>query len=53
MIPRTDEQKQERDESGNPVLLDVGVWLKSELKKWWSKDHEGEFLPSSISILHT
>ncbi|MFS8025482.1 putative 6-phosphofructokinase [Helianthus anomalus] len=42
MIPRTDEQKQERDESGNPVFLDVGVWLKSELKSWWSKDHEGE-----------
>ncbi|XP_076923474.1 ATP-dependent 6-phosphofructokinase 2-like [Bidens hawaiensis] len=42
IIPRTDEQKQERDESGNPVFLDVGVWLKSELKKWWSADHEGE-----------
>jgi len=42
MIPRTDAQKQERDESGNPVFLDVGVWLKSELKKWWSTDHEGE-----------
>ncbi|KAJ0808671.1 putative 6-phosphofructokinase [Helianthus annuus] len=42
MIPRTDEQKQKQDEYGNPVFLDVGVWLKSELKKWWSKDHEGE-----------
>ncbi|KAJ0533223.1 putative 6-phosphofructokinase [Helianthus annuus] len=42
MIPRTDEQKQKRDEYWNPVFLDVGVWLKSELKKWWSKDHEGE-----------
>ncbi|EXB64616.1 6-phosphofructokinase 2 [Morus notabilis] len=42
MIPRTDAQKEERDESGNLVLLDVGSWLKSELKKWWSRDHPGE-----------
>ncbi|GKE09600.1 ATP-dependent 6-phosphofructokinase 2 [Tanacetum coccineum] len=42
IIPRTDAQKQERDESGNPVFLDVGVWLKSELKSWWDRDHKGE-----------
>ncbi|KAJ9562928.1 hypothetical protein OSB04_008088 [Centaurea solstitialis] len=42
MIPRTDAQKQEVDESGNPVFLDVGVWLKSELKRWWERDHKGE-----------
>ncbi|XP_072981178.1 ATP-dependent 6-phosphofructokinase 2 [Typha angustifolia] len=42
MIPRTEAQKQERDESGNPVFLDVGAWLKSELKKWWERDHAGE-----------
>nr|GEW48662.1 ATP-dependent 6-phosphofructokinase 2 [Tanacetum cinerariifolium] len=40
IIPRTDAQKQERDESGNPVFLDVGVWLKSELKSWWDRDHK-------------
>lgn len=42
IIPRTESQKEERDESGNPVFLDVGVWLKSELKKWWDRDHPGE-----------
>ncbi|GFS45665.1 phosphofructokinase 2 [Actinidia rufa] len=42
MIPRSDAQKEERDESGNPVFLDVGGWLKSELKKWWSRDHPGD-----------
>ncbi|KAK1424119.1 hypothetical protein QVD17_19434 [Tagetes erecta] len=42
MIPRTDAEKQDVDESGNPVFLDVGVWLKSELKKWWAKDHKDE-----------
>ncbi|PWA60851.1 Phosphofructokinase [Artemisia annua] len=42
IIPRTDAQKQERDESGNPVFLDVGVLLKSELKSWWDRDHKGE-----------
>ncbi|XP_020272074.1 ATP-dependent 6-phosphofructokinase 2-like [Asparagus officinalis] len=26
MIPRTESQKEERDESGNPVFLDVGPW---------------------------
>ncbi|XP_057725362.1 ATP-dependent 6-phosphofructokinase 2 [Arachis stenosperma] len=42
IIPRTDSQKQEKDESGNPVFLDVGVWLKSELNKWWAREHPGE-----------
>ncbi|PSS04647.1 ATP-dependent 6-phosphofructokinase [Actinidia chinensis var. chinensis] len=42
MIPRCDAQKEQRDESGNPVFLDVGGWLKSELKKWWSRDHPGD-----------
>lgn len=42
IIPRTDAQKEERDESGNPVFLDVGVWLKSALKKWWDRDHPDE-----------
>ncbi|GAB2298997.1 phosphofructokinase beta-subunit [Dionaea muscipula] len=41
LIPRTEEQQQ-RDESGNPVLLDVGSWLKSELNKWWKRDHPNE-----------
>ncbi|XXG47041.1 hypothetical protein AAC387_Pa02g1750 [Persea americana] len=35
LIPRSNSQKEEKDESGNPVFLDVGVWLKSELKHWW------------------
>ncbi|KAL2495519.1 ATP-dependent 6-phosphofructokinase 2 [Forsythia ovata] len=39
IIPRTESQVQEKDESGNPVFLDVGSWLKSELKKWWDRDH--------------
>ncbi|ERN19125.1 hypothetical protein AMTRI_Chr10g7890 [Amborella trichopoda] len=43
LIPRTEEQKEERDESGNPVFLDVGNWLKSELKSWWARDHKGLF----------
>ncbi|KAK4838431.1 hypothetical protein QYF36_013660 [Acer negundo] len=42
MIPRTDAQKEEKDESGNPVFLDVGSWLKTELKKWWDRDHPNE-----------
>ncbi|XP_010530089.1 PREDICTED: ATP-dependent 6-phosphofructokinase 2 [Tarenaya hassleriana] len=42
MIPRSETQKQERDESGNMVFLDVGIWLKSELKEWWAKAHPGE-----------
>ncbi|KAF8391710.1 hypothetical protein HHK36_024019 [Tetracentron sinense] len=42
MIPRSAAQKEERDESGNPVFLDVGGWLKSELNHWWARDHAGE-----------
>ncbi|OIT37439.1 PREDICTED: ATP-dependent 6-phosphofructokinase 2 [Nicotiana attenuata] len=42
MIPRTESQKTEKDESGNPVFLDVGGWLKSELKNWWNRDHPNE-----------
>lgn len=42
LIPRTESQKAEEDESGNPVFLDVGPWLKSELNKWWKRDHPGE-----------
>ncbi|XP_061354851.1 ATP-dependent 6-phosphofructokinase 2 [Gastrolobium bilobum] len=42
LIPRSDSQKEDRDESGNPVFLDVGVWLKSELKRWWARDHPDE-----------
>lgn len=42
IIPRSDAQKQDKDESGNPVFLDVGVWLNSELKRWWERDHKGE-----------
>ncbi|KGN49017.1 ATP-dependent 6-phosphofructokinase 2 [Cucumis sativus] len=42
MIPRTEAQKEERDESGNPVFLDVGGWLKTELKNWWATTHPGE-----------
>ncbi|KAM0051820.1 putative 6-phosphofructokinase [Helianthus debilis subsp. tardiflorus] len=42
IIPRPDCQKREMDDSGNPVFLDVGAWLNSELKKWWERDHKGE-----------
>lgn len=42
IIRRTEAQKEERDESGNLVFLDVGSWMKSELKKWWDRDHPGE-----------
>ncbi|CAN0901116.1 ATP-dependent 6-phosphofructokinase 2 [Linum grandiflorum] len=42
LIPRTKAQKEERDESGNLVFLDVGSWLKSELKTWWNKEHPNE-----------
>ncbi|WJZ96001.1 hypothetical protein VitviT2T_014730 [Vitis vinifera] len=44
MIPRSDAQKKETDESGNPVFLDIGRWLKSELKSWWDRDHPGELV---------
>ncbi|KAK3007157.1 hypothetical protein RJ639_017237 [Escallonia herrerae] len=42
IVPRTKAQKEEEDESGNPVFLDVGGWLKSELKRWWARDHPNE-----------
>ncbi|KAK7261136.1 hypothetical protein RIF29_27440 [Crotalaria pallida] len=42
LIPRSDSQLKEQDESGNPVFLDVGVWLKSELNKWWAREHPDE-----------
>lgn len=41
-IQRKDAQTTEKDESGNPVLLDVGSWLMSELKEWWARDHPDE-----------
>lgn len=44
MIPRTQAQKEERDESGNLVFLDVGSWMKSELKNWWKRDHPNELI---------
>lgn len=46
LIPRSEaaEGQAEKDESGNPVFLDVGGWLKSELKKWWGRDHPEEKL---------
>ena len=31
-----------KDESGNPLFLDVGQWLKSELNKWWKREHPNE-----------
>ncbi|KAK7387652.1 hypothetical protein VNO78_22439 [Psophocarpus tetragonolobus] len=39
IIPRTHSQKEQRDESGNLVFLDVGLWLKSELNNWWAREH--------------
>ncbi|KAL4333966.1 hypothetical protein GQ457_07G027790 [Hibiscus cannabinus] len=42
LIPRTKDQEEGRDESGNRVFLDVGAWLKSELKKWWDRGHPNE-----------
>ncbi|CAL5026963.1 unnamed protein product [Urochloa decumbens] len=42
LIPRTDDQKREQDESGNIVFLDVGPFLKSELGRWWKREHPNE-----------
>uniref|UniRef100_A0A0D6QWM2 ATP-dependent 6-phosphofructokinase n=1 Tax=Araucaria cunninghamii TaxID=56994 RepID=A0A0D6QWM2_ARACU len=42
LIPRTPEEKEKRDESGNLVFLDVGPWLVNELKQWWKKHHPNE-----------
>ncbi|KAK4765756.1 hypothetical protein SAY86_026846 [Trapa natans] len=44
IIPRTEAQREDRDESGNPTFLDVGGWLKVELKRWWARDHPGELI---------
>ncbi|CDP04555.1 unnamed protein product [Coffea canephora] len=47
LIPRSKEAAEGqagKDESGNAVLLDIGGWLKSELKKWWGRDHPEEEL---------
>lgn len=41
LIPRTEEQQQ-KDESGNPIFLDIGAWLKTELNQWWKRDHPKE-----------
>ncbi|KAG8385916.1 hypothetical protein BUALT_Bualt03G0094800 [Buddleja alternifolia] len=43
IIPRNDQSHvAEKDESGNPVFLDVGGWLKSELKNRWARDRGKE-----------
>lgn len=42
LIPRSPDEKEKRDESGNPVFLDVGPWLCSALKQWWKKHHPNE-----------
>lgn len=39
-----EEEKKKMDESGNLVFLDIGGWLKSELNKWWARDHPKEEL---------
>ncbi|KAM7263622.1 hypothetical protein ACFE04_001305 [Oxalis oulophora] len=43
LIPRNDAEKQQ-DDSGNSVFLDVGPWLKSEMNKWWKREHPNELL---------
>uniref|UniRef100_A0A0D3H846 Phosphofructokinase domain-containing protein n=1 Tax=Oryza barthii TaxID=65489 RepID=A0A0D3H846_9ORYZ len=30
------------DESGNETFLDVGAWLKAEMRAWWEEEHAGE-----------
>ncbi|RWV97570.1 hypothetical protein GW17_00039635 [Ensete ventricosum] len=42
LILETDFLEGKKDESGNPVFLDVGTWLKSELNKWWKEEHAGQ-----------
>ncbi|RLN34532.1 hypothetical protein C2845_PM03G01020 [Panicum miliaceum] len=42
LIPRPTCGEQRRDESGNPAFLDVGAWLKAELRAWWAEEHAGE-----------
>ena len=40
LIPPVGEK--DRDPSGNVVFSDVGVWLRSELRKWWQRDFPDE-----------
>jgi len=42
LIPRGPEEKDKRDEYGNPIFSDVGPWLRDELKNWWKKNHSNE-----------
>jgi len=42
LIPRSPEDKEKRDEYGNPVFFDVGPWLRDEVKNWWKKHHSNE-----------
>jgi 6-phosphofructokinase 1 len=44
LIPRHTGGEQRRDGSGNPAFLDVGAWLKAELRAWWAEEHAGELL---------
>lgn len=48
IIPRTDAQKEEKDESGNPVFLDVGVWLKSGVEKVVGQGSQGGAVYSEV-----
>jgi hypothetical protein len=34
LIPRRVEDQEKRNEYGNPVFLDVGPWVRDELKHW-------------------
>ncbi|KAL5206118.1 hypothetical protein ABZP36_034327 [Zizania latifolia] len=42
LIPTDTDSQRCADESGNPAFLDVGAWLKAELKAWWEEEHAGE-----------
>eukprot|EP00253_Pinus_taeda_P007107 PITA_07107 len=44
LIPRRPEDKEKKDEYGNPAFFDVGPWLRDELKRWWKKHHPNETL---------
>ncbi|CAD6224493.1 unnamed protein product [Miscanthus lutarioriparius] len=39
LIVRSADPQQQHDESGNSALLDVGAWLKAELRAWWAAKH--------------
>ncbi|KAG8049861.1 hypothetical protein GUJ93_ZPchr0009g259 [Zizania palustris] len=39
LIPTNTDAPRRDDESGNPAFLDVGAWLKAELKAWWEEEH--------------